>query len=76
MAMPEIMYYQIFPLTWEFKFIRDVVFRGAGFMDCAVTIGQFLLYLGIVVMIFMWKFQKEQEKLTAREADMPLSPNI
>ena len=63
---------QIFPLTWEFKFIRDVVFRGAGFMDCAVTIGQFLLYLSIVAVLFLWKVHKEQERLADREKDMPM----
>ena len=69
-------YDQIFPLTWEFKFIRDVVFRGAGFMDCAVTIGQFLLYLSIVAVLFLWKFHKEQKKLADREKDMPLVTEI
>lgn len=63
--LPEWMHWfnQLFPLTWEFKFIRDVVFRGAGFMDCATTIGEFLLYIAVVVMIFMWKFHREQAKL-------------
>lgn len=69
--LPEWMHWlnQIFPLTWEFKFIRDVVFRGAGFMDCAVTIGQFLLYIAAVVMIFMWKFHREQAKLAAGDVN-------
>lgn len=51
---------QVFPLTWEFKFIRDVVFRGAGFFDFAVTLGQFLIYIAIVWIIFSRKFDKEQ----------------
>ncbi len=51
---------QIFPLTWEFKFIRDIVFRGAGFFDCAVTIGQFLIYITIIWILFSRKFDKEQ----------------
>lgn len=61
--MPEWMHWvnQIFPLTWEFKFVRDVVFRGAGFFDCSVTIGQFLFYIMIVFLLFMRKFNKEQE---------------
>lgn len=61
--MPEWMHWvnQIFPLTWEFKFIRDVVFRGAGFFDCSVTIGQFLWYMTVVFLLFMRKFNKEQE---------------
>ena len=45
-------------------------------MDCAVTIGQFLLYLSIVAVLFLWKFHKEQEKLAAREKDMPLVTEI
>lgn len=51
---------QIFPLTWEFKFVRDVVFRGAGFFDCSVTIGQFLLYVAVIFFVFQYKFYKEQ----------------
>ncbi len=60
--MPEWVHWfnQIFPLTWEFKFIRDVVFRGAGFFDCATTIGQFMIYIAIVWIIFARKFDKEQ----------------
>lgn len=45
-------------------------------MDCAVTIGQFLLYLSIVAVLFLWKFHKEQEKLADREKDMPLVTEI
>lgn len=62
--MPEWMHWfnQIFPLTWEFKFIRDVVFRGAGLFDCSVTIGQFMIYIVIIFMVFVYKFNKEQDK--------------
>lgn len=66
--MPEWVHWvnQIFPLTWEFKFIRDIVFRGASFMDSAVTIGQFFIYMGIVVFLFVNKFYKAQEQYAAK----------
>ncbi len=62
-VMPEWVHWvtQIFPLTWEFKFIRDIVFRGAGLFDCGTTIGQFLIYVAIVVFAFVMKFYKAQE---------------
>lgn len=59
---------QVFPLTWEFKFIRDIVFRGAGFFDCCTTIGQFFIYAAIVVFAFVMRFYKSQEAYT-KQAD-------
>ncbi|SFT40261.1 ABC-2 family transporter protein [Selenomonas sp. GACV-9] len=34
----------VFPLTWEFHFQRDIIARGAGFLDISQTFGAFLLY--------------------------------
>lgn len=58
----------IFPLTWDYKFIRDIVIRGASLQDCAVTIGQFLLYGGIVVGIFVLRYYKLQADYEKRKA--------
>ena len=58
----------IFPLTWDFKFIRDVVIRGASFQDCAITIGQFLIYGAIVVAIFVLRYYKMQGEYEKRKA--------
>jgi ABC-2 type transport system permease protein len=46
----------VFPLRWEFEFVRDVILRGAGFWDIASEIGGFLLYGAIIIVIFYWKF--------------------
>ena len=46
----------VFPLRWEFEFVRDIILRGAGFMDIASELGAFLLYCAVLLFIFYWKF--------------------
>lgn len=58
----------IFPLTWDYKFIRDIVIRGASFQDCAATIGEFLIYGGIVVAIFVLRYYKMQADYEKRKS--------
>lgn len=53
----------IFPLTWEFNFIRDVVIRGASLTQMPDIIGAFLLYLAVIFGVFCWRFMKERESL-------------
>ena len=48
----------IFPLTWEFKFIRDIVVRGSSISQMMDVFGGFLLYLGVIVLIFYVKFMR------------------
>ena len=33
-----------FPLVWVYRFARDVLLRGASFMDCAQDFGGFMIY--------------------------------
>ena len=42
----------IFPLTWEFNFVRDILLRGAGFWDIGQLFGMFTVYIGIVLGIY------------------------
>ena len=58
----------IFPLTWDYKFIRDIVLRDASFQDCAITIGQFLIYGAIVVSLFVLRYYKMQGEYEKRKA--------
>ena len=53
----------IFPLTWEFHFQRDIIARGAGLGDIAQTFGAFLVYMGIVAIIFCLRFYASRRAL-------------
>ena len=57
----------VFPLTWEFHFVRDIIARGAGFMDCAKEFGSFMIYLGILAVIFCLRFYSCRNKQFAKE---------
>lgn len=46
----------VFPLTWEYHFVRDIVARGAGLADISREFGAFLVYVGVVAIIFCFKF--------------------
>ena len=48
----------IFPLTWEFHLVRDIITRGAGLADISKEFGGFLLYIGIVAVLFCLVFYK------------------
>ena len=55
----------VFPLTWEFHFVRDIVTRGAGLMDISKEMGAFFVYIGIVAILFCLKFYSSKRKLIA-----------
>ena len=58
----------VFPLTWEFHFQRDIIARGAGMADIAQTFGAFLVYMGIVGILFCLRFNASRKELLARKA--------
>lgn len=58
----------VFPLTWEFHFERDIIARGAGFADITQTFGAFLVYMGIVGILFCLRFNASRKELLARQA--------
>lgn len=47
-----------FPLTWEYHFTRDIILRGASFMDCAKGFGALLIYLAVVATLFCFCFYR------------------
>ncbi|MDD3115151.1 MAG: ABC transporter permease [Anaerovibrio sp.] len=42
----------LFPLTWEFNFVRDILLRGASFWDIGKLFGLFLVYIGSVLGLY------------------------
>ena len=58
----------VFPLTWEFHFERDIIARGAGFFDITQTFGAFLVYMGIVGILFCLRFNASRKELLAQKA--------
>ncbi|BAL84984.1 putative efflux protein (plasmid) [Selenomonas ruminantium subsp. lactilytica TAM6421] len=58
----------IFPLTWEFHFQRDIISRGAGLADISQTFGAFMVYMGIVGIIFCLRFYSAKKELLAQQA--------
>ena len=58
----------VFPLTWEFHFQRDIIARGAGMADIAQTFGAFLVYMGIVGILFCLRFNASRKELLAQKA--------
>ena len=45
-------------MTWEFTFIRDIVVRGSSISQMLDVFGGFLLYLGVIVLVFYVKFMR------------------
>ena len=58
----------LFPLTWEFHFVRDIIARGAGFADISKEFGAFLLYMAVVLILFCAKFFSARRALLKRQA--------
>jgi len=58
----------VFPLTWEFHFTRDIIERGASLPDISKEIGAFLIYMGIVAVLFCVKFYRSKKQLQQRQA--------
>ncbi len=53
----------IFPLTWEFNFVRDIILRGASLLEMVDILGGFLLYLAAIVVIFCVAFEKSRRAM-------------
>lgn len=50
-----------FPLVWEYKFVRDIMMRGAGFWDIANEFGGFLIYIGVLLIVFCYVFLRSRK---------------
>lgn len=55
----------IFPLTWEFHFVRDVVTRGAGLTDIMGVLGGYFIYLALIMGVYFFVFNKARRNLLA-----------
>lgn len=53
----------VFPLTWEFHFQRDIIARGASIADISQVFGGFLVYMGIVGILFCIRFYTARKAL-------------
>lgn len=65
-ALPEwvpIITHIFFPLTWEYHFTRDILTRGASFMDCSQEFGALMIYLGAVALVFCFCFYRARASL-------------
>lgn len=56
----------IFPLTWEFHFVRDIVSRGAGLADISQELGAFFVYTSVLLLLFCLVFYRERQKTLAQ----------
>lgn len=52
-----------FPLTWEYHFTRDILARGASFMDCSKEFGALMIYVGVVAVVFCFCFYRARASL-------------
>ncbi len=59
----------VFPLTWEFHFVRDIIARGAGLADISRELGAFFVFMGIVAILLCWRFYGSRKALLKRLAD-------
>ena len=55
-------------LTWEYHFTRDIISRGAGLMDISTEFGAFLIYVGVIAVIFCVVFFKAKENMQRKKA--------
>lgn len=58
----------VFPLVWQYRFTRDVILRGASFMDCGREFGGFMLYTGVIALLFWLRFYKSRKDVLASAA--------
>lgn len=57
----------VFPLVWAYRFARDIILRGAPFMDIAHEFGGFMLYTGVLAVLVCLRFYRERKDLLAEE---------
>ncbi len=55
----------VFPLTWEYHFVRDIITRGAGMGDITKIFGAFLIYIGIIAVVFCYRFHTSRQEMLA-----------
>lgn len=59
----------VFPLDWQFRFLRDIALRGAGFMEMSSQFGALIFYVTILLAVFTVRFYREYAELSAIVGD-------
>lgn len=59
----------VFPLDWQFRFLRDIALRGAGFMEMSAQFGALIFYVTILLAVFTVLFYREYAELSAIVGD-------
>ena len=62
----------IFPLTWQFHFTRDIIQRGASLPEISSEIGAFMIYMGVVAILFSLRFYKSRRELAPSKVEETL----
>ena len=57
-----------FPLVWVYRLVRDIILRGASFMEVSQEFGGFMIYTGILAVIVCIRFYHERKVLLSQEA--------
>jgi ABC-2 type transport system permease protein len=58
----------VFPLVWEYRLVRDIILRGASFMDITQGFGGFMIYTGILAVVVCIRFYQDRNILLSQEA--------
>ena len=58
-----LLFAHFFPLTWEYHFIRDILLRGAAFMDCGKLFGGMTIYMCAIMIVFCFCFYRARKIL-------------
>lgn len=53
----------VFPLDWQFRFLRDIALRGAGFAEMTAQFGNLIVYVTILLGLFIIQFYREYREL-------------
>lgn len=59
----------VFPLDWQFCFLRDIALRGAGFMEMSAQFGSLILYVTVLLGLLIIRFYREQMELSVLPSD-------
>lgn len=57
----------VFPLIWAYRFSRDIILRGASFMDIASEFGGFMIYTGILAVLICIRFYYDRKIVLSQQ---------
>lgn len=56
----------VFPLVWANRLARDIILRGASFMDIAREFGGFMIFTAILAVLLCLRFYRDRQALLAQ----------